>query len=222
MFFGYVTNQDINPKKTIDRITNYATQHQINNLRIIDDPQHARVHWEKRALFDLTTKTAKAGDTIIITRASQIARSTLQLLEILQVMARRQLKLIITEYGLEYVPEAEIMTGGLIQLLQCAEVEFISKRTEDALKSRRAAGIMLGRPKGRKNKSRKLDRYRNDIINYLSLNISKASIAKLVGCHPQTLYNYIQDQNLTATSATDSAKNSVVSLATSEHEEVAQ
>jgi len=35
-----------------------------------------------------------------------------------------------------------------------------------------------------------------DIQKYLDLNISRASIAKLIGCHPQTLYNYIEKKKL--------------------------
>jgi DNA invertase Pin-like site-specific DNA recombinase len=84
--------------------------------------------------------------------------------------------------------------------MQLVEEDFLSKRTVDALARRRAAGLPLGRPKGRKNKSRKLDKYRTEIKKYLALNISKASIAKLVGCHAQTLYNYLEDTKLTAES----------------------
>ena len=82
--------------------------------------------------------------------------------------------------------------------MRCIEGEFVAKRTTDALARRRAAGLPLGRPKGRKNKTRKLDKHREEIKKYLALNINKASIAKLVGCHAQTLYNYLEDTNLLA------------------------
>ena len=59
------------------------------------------------------------------------------------------------------------------------------------LERRREAGLPLGRPKGRQNSSLKLDKHRKDIVKYLDLKISKASIAKLVNCHPQTLYDWI-------------------------------
>ena len=58
------------------------------------------------------------------------------------------------------------------------------------------AGLPLGRPKGRKNKTRKLDKYKEEIKKYMALGINKASIAKLVGCHAQTLYNYLEDYDL--------------------------
>ena len=86
--------------------------------------------------------------------------------------------------------------SDLLILLQAIESDFISRRTTDALARRRAAGLPLGRPKGRKNKSLKLDKHRKEIMKYLDLGISKASIAKLVGCHPQTLYDWIDRQEI--------------------------
>ena len=67
-----------------------------------------------------------------------------------------------------------------------------------ALARRKAAGLPLGRPKGRVNKSLKLDKHRSEIKKYVSLGISKASIAKLVDCHPQTLYDWLERNNLEA------------------------
>ena len=61
---------------------------------------------------------------------------------------------------------------------------------------RRHSNAPLGRPKGRKNKELKLDKHQKDIQRYLDLKISKASIAKLIGCHAQTLYNYIDKKEL--------------------------
>ena len=89
-----------------------------------------------------------------------------------------------------------IETQKLLDLISKIESEFISKRTTQALARRKAAGLPLGRPKGRGNKSLKLDKHREEIEKYLLLGISKASIAKLVNCHPQTLYDWIDRNNL--------------------------
>ena len=69
-------------------------------------------------------------------------------------------------------------------------------KVTDNIGRRRHSNTPLGRPKGRKNNSLKLDKHKNEIQKYLELKISKASIAKLIGCHAQTLYNYIETQNL--------------------------
>lgn len=49
----------------------------------------------------------------------------------------------------------------------------------------------LGRPKGTVSDKSKLDGKRDIIAKYLELKVSKASIARTLNCHPQTLSNYI-------------------------------
>ena len=62
-----------------------------------------------------------------------------------------------------------------------AEIErdLISKRTKEALKSRKAQGVKLGRPKD-PGKS-KLDKYREEIIALLKNGSTKAYVAKKYG-----------------------------------------
>jgi DNA invertase Pin-like site-specific DNA recombinase len=71
------------------------------------------------------------------------------------------------------------------------ESDFISKRNSVVLAKKRA-GLPLGRPKGRVNNSLKLDKHDAEIRKYLSLRFSRATIAKLVGCHPQTLRAWLE------------------------------
>jgi DNA invertase Pin-like site-specific DNA recombinase len=140
----------------------------------------------------------KNGDTLIVFEASDLARSTLQVLEVMDIMARKGISLQLVRYKEKFVAGKFYDTGSFLKLMKHIEGEFVTKRTTDALARRRAAGLPLGRPKGRKNKSRKLDKHKAEIKKYLALNINKASIAKLVGCHAQTLYNYLEDSNLIA------------------------
>ena len=95
-----------------------------------------------------------------------------------------------------FLPDKFYNTEDFLRLVKFVESDFVARRTTDALARRRAAGLPLGRPKGRKNKTRKLDQHRDEIKKYLDLGINKASIAKLVGCHAQTLYNYLEDYDL--------------------------
>ena len=46
----------------------------------------------------------------------------------------------------------------------------------------------------------------DEIQKYLDLGISKASIAKLINCHAQTLYNYVEKRGLEAQRDTVGAK----------------
>jgi DNA invertase Pin-like site-specific DNA recombinase len=76
------------------------------------------------------------------------------------------------------------------------ERELISLRTKEALAQRKAEGKHLGRPKGRKSASLKLDAFESEIRTYLAKGISKRSIAKLLDCSPSTLYDWLERRGL--------------------------
>lgn len=159
--------------------------------KLIIDQESNRINWTQRDLYEIV-KNASTQLTIVTDDASHLARSTLQILEIFENVAKKKANVYFIDYDYKFIADANYTTVEFLQIIQRIETEFVAKRTTDALARRRAAGLPLGRPKGRKNKNRKLDAHRTDIKRYLTLNLSKASIAKLVGCHAQTLYNYIE------------------------------
>lgn len=65
-------------------------------------------------------------------------------------------------------------------------------RTKEALAKRKAAGMVLGRPKGKKAKKLKLDKHSKDIKHYLEIGLTKAAICKLIDCSPSTLYEWLE------------------------------
>ena len=73
-----------------------------------------------------------------------------------------------------------------------AEIErdLISKRTIEALRARKAAGVTLGRPKG-PGKS-KLDEYREEIVALLKNGSTKSYVAKKYGTTLPNLYNWLK------------------------------
>jgi len=202
MIYGYNSN-DANSEVNVEqKVREYASSKDIVLDEFFEDEQPNKIHWEKRALISLMTQKMKRGDRLITFEACNLARSTLQTLEILDAAATHGIIIEIVKYGRTFAPTDIVATHEFLSLVQDIDSDFVARRTTDALARRRAAGLPLGRPKGRKNKSRKLDKHKADIKKYLSLNISKASIAKLVGCHAQTLYNYLEDHNLLSDSET--------------------
>ncbi len=87
------------------------------------------------------------------------------------------------------------ITATVLGLAAEIEREFISSRTKEALAARKAAGVKLGRPQG-KAKKLKLDAKRGEIQKYLNMGVSKAAIAKIVGCPSTTLYDYCKVRKL--------------------------
>ncbi len=53
----------------------------------------------------------------------------------------------------------------------------------------------LGRPRGSKNKSLMLDRFKNDIQKYIAEGFSSTTISNMLNCHPQTLRSWLNAQN---------------------------
>ena len=183
-------------------INQYLKDNHLKADRTVEDTNPAKLHWTERPIHDLI-KGSTAGDTIILFEASHIACSTSQMLEILNAAATRKVAIHFVKYNVQVNNDTvEINTQHLLNIISKIESDFVSKRTSQALARRKAAGLPLGRPKGRGNKSLKLDKFRAEIEKYLTLGISKASIAKLVDCHPQTLYDWLERKENRSTDTT--------------------
>lgn len=194
---GDVTNVDFYRKE----ITRYIKSFNIfDDFKIISDEMPVKLHWTMRPIGDLLKKI-KRYDHLVVYEAEHLTCSTSQILEILSVAAANRVAIHFIKYGIVISnKELYIETQEIINLIQKIESDFVSKRTSRALARRKAEGLPLGRPKGRGNKSLKLDKFKNEIEKYLTLGISKASIAKLVDCHPQTLYDWIERHETNITS----------------------
>ena len=99
-----------------------------------------------------------------------------------------------TQEGFAALVPATI-TATILGLAAQIEREFISARTKEALERRKAAGLPVGRPKGRATKLM-LDDRRAQIVDYLNKGVSKRSVAKILGCSPTTLYSWIRRRRI--------------------------
>jgi DNA invertase Pin-like site-specific DNA recombinase len=173
-------------------ILEYANTHGLAPVQFVQDALSGRLAWRERAIGQLLTVTALAGDVVIFAEISRMARSTLQVLEMLEIGMARQLHIHLAKQRL-------ILDGALhsriaatvLGLAAEIERELIAARTREALAKRKAAGQALGRPRGAKSARLKLDEHADAIHRYLDKGISKRSIAKLVGCAESTLYDWL-------------------------------
>ena len=190
----YLHIDSIDPTDELLALERFAKLNHMPQFTTVEDNQNIKLHWTDRKIGDLL-RNAHRGDTVIVYEAAQLACSTSQILELLSHATKNHINLGFSKYDTLLKTEGgAVETQLLLSLISKVESDYISKRTTQALARRRAAGLPLGRPKGRGNKSLKLDKHRPDIERYLGLGISKASIAKLVDCHPQTLYDWL-DRN---------------------------
>ena len=191
----------LDAQKELDAVKAYANAKGIDISETLIDSDNAKLHWTERKIGELLLKVAQPGDHILVYDASQLACSTSQILEVLSKASDFNVACHFVKYGMCLEnSDTMVNTRHILDVIGQIESDFISKRTTQALARRKAAGLPLGRPKGRGNKSLKLDKHKDDIQKYLGLGISKASIAKLVDCHPQTLYDWLDRNNISAES----------------------
>ena len=72
-------------------ILEYANQRSLGHLEFVADSVSGQKRWRDRELGQLLTQTAIAGDLIVFAEISRMARSTLQVLEILECCMEREL-----------------------------------------------------------------------------------------------------------------------------------
>lgn len=169
-------------------VQNYLKKNKININGIVEEAV-AHADWDSRAVAQWFNDEAQYKDALVVVDGLSLASTAMKLFAVMQLASQKQVSIHFAKYDQVFV--ADMPTNALLDLLVSAEHDFVQQRREEALTRRRSAGLSLGRPRGRKNKSLKLDHSREDIMKYLALGISKASIAKLVGCHSQTLYDWM-------------------------------
>ena len=108
------------------------------------------------------------------------------MIRIVETLVRRKIRFIAIKEAIEFDGKQDLRTKVMIALFGLfAEVErdLISERTKEGLAAAKAKGKLLGRPKGALGTSR-LDGKEQDIRALLGKDVSKASIAKILGVSP--------------------------------------
>jgi DNA invertase Pin-like site-specific DNA recombinase len=178
-------------------VLEYANTHRLAPLLFVEDVVSGRLSWQSRTIGQLLATTAQTGDVVIFAEVSRMARSTLQVLEMLECCMHRGISVHIAKQRLVLDGSMQSrITATVLGLAAEIERELISVRTSEALAKRKAEGKPLGRPKGQQSVRLKLDAREAEIRNYLAKGISKRSIAKLVECSPSTLYDWLERRQI--------------------------
>jgi len=187
--------QDVDNQK--HGVLEYANQRGLSSLQFVEDAVSGRKKWSERKLGELLHSMG-AGDTIVFAEVSRIARSTLQVLEVLEHCTEHQINVHIAKQSMVFDGSMQSkITATVLGMAAEIEREFISMRTKEALAARKQAGKTLGRPKGQAEKT-SLDPKRAQIQELLNKGVSKRSIAKVIECAPSTLYDYLKRHKMKA------------------------
>ena len=169
----------------------YAAKNNITINEYIEETVSSRKPLKDRKLGKLLNKLSK-GDIVISTEISRLGRNMLEVMGILQTCLEKDCEIITIKEN--YHLGADIQSKVLAFAFSLAaeiERQLISQRTKECLKRLKNEGKHLGRPYGFTYK--KLKKKHNKIIDLLNKKVSKAEIARLMGCSWATLHRYIKE-----------------------------
>ena len=196
MNYGYIRVSS--DKQTVENqrfeIKNFAESHNFKIDGWIEETISGTKNYDKRELGKLLKKVKK-DDLIICAELSRLGRNLFMIMEILSLCMKKECRVwtIKDNYRLGDDIQSKVLAFafGL-----SAEIErnLISQRTKEALARKRAEGVVLGRPKGRKSDKVKLSGQEDVIRTLLDRNVPKTEIARIFGVNRMTVYNFINDR----------------------------
>ena len=133
------------------------------------------------------------GDIIVCSELSRLGRNMFMIMSILNILMERGVIIYTVK---EHYKLGEDLTSKVLAFAFSisAEIErtLISQRTTEALRRRKADGIKLGRPKGKKNSHYKLSGCDKKIKSMLQEGYPKTLISKQLNVSTSTLYSYMK------------------------------
>ena len=149
---------------------------------------------EKRELGKLLEKL-KPGDVILAGEISRLGRSLFMVMRILEYCMNNGVKVYTAKDGYELGDNIQSkVLAFAFGLAAEIEREMISRRTKEALAKKRAEGVVLGRPKGRKSDNVKLSGRAEEIQLLKRAGIPNVQIAKALGVDRNTLAAYLKER----------------------------
>lgn len=196
MIYGYIRVSS--DKQTVENqrfeINQFCKSQSISIDGWIQETISGTKSYCKRQLGFLLKKIQK-GDLIICSELSRLGRNLFMIMEILNICMTKECRVwtIKDNYRLGEDIQSKVLAFafGL-----SAEIErnLISQRTKEALARKKSEGVILGRPKGRKNSpdKYKLSGKENLIRELLSSGVSKRKIANICKVDRNTLSRFIK------------------------------
>lgn len=196
MIYGYIrvsTDKQAVENQRFE-INQFCVRHELVVNKWIEETISGSKNVEDRALGKLLKKMKK-GDILICSELSRLGRNLLMIMGVLNECMNRDIQVwtIKDNYRLGSDINSKVLAFafGL-----SAEIErnLISQRTKEALARKRAEGIILGRPKGRKSSKTKLTGQEKQIQELLDKKVSYSAIGRILGVHRLTVSNFVKEK----------------------------
>jgi DNA invertase Pin-like site-specific DNA recombinase len=194
-----VSTLDQDLEKNKSDILHLANEKNLGKVEFVQEKISGKVSWKQRKIGPLLEELGK-GDTILLSEFSRLGRSMLECMEIISLALQKGIRIYTVKgsWQLDNSIQSKVMA---MVFSMAAEIErdLISKRTREALQSRKLSGIQLGRPKG-PGKS-KLDIHKIEIEALLNNGSTQKFIAKRYHVTEPTLCNWKKKNNIKRKSA---------------------
>ena len=196
MIYGYIRVSS--DKQTVENqrfeINNFCKRENLVIDGWIEETISGTKAYNKRELGKLLDKVKK-DDLIICAELSRLGRNLFMIMEILNICMTKECRVwtIKDNYRLGDDIQSKVLAFafGL-----SAEIErnLISQRTKEALARKKAEGVILGRPKGKKSSQEKYKLFGKEVLirELLKNKVSKRQIAKICKVDRNTLDHYIK------------------------------
>ncbi len=198
MIYGYIRVSS--DKQTVENqrfeINGFCEKNQMVIDRWLEETITGTKTAENRALGKLLNKMKK-DDVLICSELSRLGRNLLMIMGILNQCMIKEVKVwtIKDNYRLGNDINSKVLAFafGL-----SAEIErnLISQRTKEALARKRAEGVILGRPKGRKSSKTKLTGQEKKIKELLDKKVSFSAISRILNVHRLTIASFVRNNGL--------------------------
>jgi DNA invertase Pin-like site-specific DNA recombinase len=195
MIYGYIRVSS--DKQTVENqrfeINSFCEKNQIIVDRWIEETISGIKNVENRALGKLLNKMKK-DDILVCSELSRLGRSLLMIMSILNQCMKKEVQLwtIKDNYRLGNDINSKVLAFafGL-----SAEIErnLISQRTKEALARKKADGVILGRPKGKKSSKTKLTGQEKKIKELLEKKVSYSAISRILNVHRLTVSTFVKN-----------------------------
>lgn len=195
MIYGYIRvstdTQTVENQKLA--IKNYARYHRLHNIVWVSETISGTKNPEKRKLGDIIEKAAP-GDVIIITELSRLGRSLMMILNVLQLLLDKGVRVIAIKEGYELGDNIQSKVLAFAFGLS-AELErtLLSERTKLGLERARKQGKRIGRQPGEKPHHFKLTPYKAKIKRYMKEGRTINSMAEEFSVSWLTMKNFVTE-----------------------------
>ena len=184
--------QDLEKNKA--DILTFANNKDFGKVKFVEEKVSGTKNWKNRKIKQVIDELNK-GDRLIVPEFSRLGRSMLEIMEMLSILKDKEVNVYAVkgDWELNGSLQSKIM-AMVFSIASEIERDLISKRTKEALRARKVAGVKLGRPRGA-GKS-KLDEFKEEIVALLRNGSSKKFVANRYGSSQVNLYNWIKKNNI--------------------------